>query len=79
MRLESLYKCRYINFIISHSGIANTTGFDSGPFPSTLVANTVVETPLLENRQGEVGVILSVCVHIRPMQADAGIVSVPQI
>ena len=56
-----------------------TTESDNGPSPSTLVANTVIDTPPLENRQGEDGVILSVCVQISPMQAEAGIVSVPQV
>ena len=56
-----------------------TTGSDIGPFPSTLVVNTVIDTPLLENRQGEDGFIFSVCVQISPKQVDAGILSVPQV
>ena len=63
----------------SHSGITKTTGSDDGPLPSALVAKVVIDTPLLENKQGENGLIFSVLVQINPMQADACIVSVPQI
>ena len=46
--------------------MTKTTGSDIGPFPSTLVANTVTvtDTPLLENRQGEDGFIFSVCAQM---------------
>ena len=59
--------------------MTRTTGSDIGPFPSTLVANTVTDTPLFENRQGEDGFIFSVCVQICSVQADAGIVTVSHI
>ena len=67
------------NLSDSHSGIIKMTGSDIGPFPSTLVANTVIDTPPLENRQDKDGFIFSVCVQTSPLQADTGIVSVPQV
>lgn len=61
-----------------HSGIIKTTGSDAGPFPNTLVTNMVIDTLPLEVRQGEGGLIFSVCTHVSPLQVDACIVSVPQ-
>ena len=56
-----------------------TTGSEAGPFPSALVANIVIDTLLLEDRQDESGLIFSVWVQISSIQADACIVTVPQI
>ena len=56
-----------------------TTGSDTGPFPKAFVTNAVIDTLPLDVRQGEGGLIFSVCAQVSPIQADACIVYMSQI